>query len=175
MKATIRAALSPRHAPDAVIAVPAIPRTMTGKKLELPVKKILTGSSVEEVASRDALVDPDAIEAFAEYAQRAGRADDAPPSRPRARAHGRRRGDGRVLSATRSACEPGLRPPLPFPGAWLYVDGQACLHVADRAAYEAHAADRRARAHRGRSTTSPSPPRATTRSRRGLPRRASTA
>ena len=53
---------------DAVIAVPAIPRTMTGKKLELPVKKILTGSSVEEVASRDALVDPDAIEAFAAYA-----------------------------------------------------------------------------------------------------------
>ncbi len=36
--------------------------------------------------------------------------------------------------------EPGDRPPLPFPGAWLYVDGAACLHVAERAAYEAHAA-----------------------------------
>ncbi len=68
MKVTIRTALSPRHAPDAIVAVPAIPRTMTGKKLELPVKKILTGSSVEEVASRDALVDPEAIEAFAAYA-----------------------------------------------------------------------------------------------------------
>jgi catechol 2,3-dioxygenase-like lactoylglutathione lyase family enzyme len=36
--------------------------------------------------------------------------------------------------------EPGPRPPLPFPGHWLYVDGAACLHIADRAAYEAHAA-----------------------------------
>jgi acetoacetyl-CoA synthetase len=69
MKGSIRTSLSPRHAPDAIIAVPAIPRTLTGKKLELPVKRILTGSSVEEVASRDALVDPDAIEAFAEYAR----------------------------------------------------------------------------------------------------------
>jgi acetoacetyl-CoA synthetase len=69
MKAAIRMSLSPRHAPDAIVAVPAIPRTMTGKKLELPVKRILTGSSVDEVASRDALVDPDAIEAFAVYAR----------------------------------------------------------------------------------------------------------
>ena len=36
--------------------------------------------------------------------------------------------------------EPGPRPPLPFAGHWLYLDGKACLHVADRAAYEAHAA-----------------------------------
>ncbi len=36
--------------------------------------------------------------------------------------------------------EAGPRPPLPFPGRWLYLDGVACLHVADRAAYEAHAA-----------------------------------
>ena len=69
MKGSIRTSLSPRHAPDSIIAVPAIPRTLTGKKLELPVKRILTGASVEEVASRDALVDPDAIEAFAEYAR----------------------------------------------------------------------------------------------------------
>jgi acetoacetyl-CoA synthetase len=70
MKGSIRTSLSPRHAPDSIVAVPAIPRTLTGKKLELPVKRILTGSSVEEVASRDALVEPDAIEAFAEYARR---------------------------------------------------------------------------------------------------------
>jgi len=36
--------------------------------------------------------------------------------------------------------EVGERPPLPFPGYWLYLDGVACLHVAERAAYEAHAA-----------------------------------
>ena len=64
--------LSPRHVPDAIVAVPAIPRTLTGKKLEVPVKRILTGSSVDEVASRDALVDPDAIEAFAVYARPMG-------------------------------------------------------------------------------------------------------
>jgi acetoacetyl-CoA synthetase len=64
----LRNGLSPRHRPDDIVAVPAIPRTMTGKKLELPVKRILTGTPVTEVVARDALVDPSAIEAFAEYA-----------------------------------------------------------------------------------------------------------
>ena len=66
----LRNGLSPRHRPDDVVAVPAIPRTMTGKKLELPVKRILTGTPVTDVVSRDALVDPNAIEAFAAYAGR---------------------------------------------------------------------------------------------------------
>ena len=53
---------------------PAIPRTMTGKKLELPVKRIIGGAAVSDVASRDALVDPAAIEPFVAYArERAGR------------------------------------------------------------------------------------------------------
>jgi acetoacetyl-CoA synthetase len=68
----LRSGLSPRHKPDDIVAVPAIPRTMTGKKLELPVKRILTGTPVAEVASKDALIDPAAIDAFAEYAQRRG-------------------------------------------------------------------------------------------------------
>jgi acetoacetyl-CoA synthetase len=66
----LRNGLSPRHRPDDIVAVPAIPRTMTGKKLELPVKRILTGTPMAEVVSRDALVDPAAIEAFAAYAER---------------------------------------------------------------------------------------------------------
>jgi acetoacetyl-CoA synthetase len=66
----LRNGLSPRHRPDDIVAVPAIPRTMTGKKLELPVKKILTGTPVAEVASKDALIDPGAIDAFAAYAER---------------------------------------------------------------------------------------------------------
>ena len=71
----LRTSLSPRHRPDEIHAVPAIPRTMTGKKLELPVKRIITGAPVSEVASRDALVDPAAIEPFVAYArQRAERA-----------------------------------------------------------------------------------------------------
>lgn len=69
MKGTLRTALSPRHAPDTIVAVPAIPRTLTGKKLELPVKRILTGAAVADVVSRDMLVDPDSIEPFAGYAR----------------------------------------------------------------------------------------------------------
>jgi acetoacetyl-CoA synthetase len=60
----LRRDLSPRHVPDAVEAVPAIPRTLTGKKLETPVKRILMGTPVEQVVSRDALLDPSAIDAF---------------------------------------------------------------------------------------------------------------
>jgi acetoacetyl-CoA synthetase len=69
IRAALRDALSPRHVPDAVEAVPAIPRTMTGKKLELPVKRILKGTPAEQVASRDALADPDSIDAFVAYAR----------------------------------------------------------------------------------------------------------
>jgi acetoacetyl-CoA synthetase len=67
---TLRAALSPRHVPDTLEAVPAIPRTLTQKKLELPVKRILLGARAEEVASRDALAQPEALDAFTAYAAR---------------------------------------------------------------------------------------------------------
>jgi acetoacetyl-CoA synthetase len=72
----LRTGLSPRHRPDDIVAVPAIPRTMTGKKLELPVKRILTGTAVTDVVSRNALVDPNAIEPFAAYAQTRAAAGD---------------------------------------------------------------------------------------------------
>jgi acetoacetyl-CoA synthetase len=65
---TLRTALSPRHVPDAIVAVPAIPRTLTGKKLEVPVKRILAGKASTEVVSPDALADPGSIEPFVEYA-----------------------------------------------------------------------------------------------------------
>jgi acetoacetyl-CoA synthetase len=64
----LRDELSPRHVPDAIVAVPAVPRTFTGKKLEAPVKRILRGARLEEVASRDALVDPASLDAFVAYA-----------------------------------------------------------------------------------------------------------
>jgi acetoacetyl-CoA synthetase len=64
----LRGTLSPRHVPDTVAAVPAIPKTLTMKKLELPVKRILLGDPPEKVASRDALADPDALDAFVEFA-----------------------------------------------------------------------------------------------------------
>ncbi len=72
IKRALRTSLSPRHAPDSIVAVPAIPRTLTGKKLEVPVKRILTGAKVSDVAASDALVDPDAIAPFAEYARARG-------------------------------------------------------------------------------------------------------
>jgi acetoacetyl-CoA synthetase len=65
----LRRELSPRHVPDTVEAVPSIPRTLTGKKLELPVKRMLLGTDPARVASRDALADPGALDAFADYAR----------------------------------------------------------------------------------------------------------
>ena len=68
----LRAQLSPRHVPDAIISVPAIPRTLTGKKLEAPVKRILSGEAPERVASRDSLSNPNALDAFVSLALRRG-------------------------------------------------------------------------------------------------------
>ena len=64
----LRKDMSPRHVPDTIRAVPAIPRTLTGKKLEAPVKRILLGDPVELVASRESLLDPSAIDTFAAFA-----------------------------------------------------------------------------------------------------------
>jgi acetoacetyl-CoA synthetase len=64
----LRGELSPRHVPDTIVSVPAIPRTLTGKKLEAPVKRILLGEASERVASRDSLLDPAALDAFVELA-----------------------------------------------------------------------------------------------------------
>ena len=68
IRATLRSQLSPRHVPDTIVAVPAIPRTLTGKKLEAPVKRILRGEPAEAVASRGALADPEAVDAFVRFA-----------------------------------------------------------------------------------------------------------
>jgi acetoacetyl-CoA synthetase len=69
IKARLRSALSPRHVPDEIHFVRAIPRTLSGKKLELPVKRILAGESPDDVASRDALSDPGALDSIAELAR----------------------------------------------------------------------------------------------------------
>ncbi|MEJ2859775.1 acetoacetate--CoA ligase [Actinomycetospora flava] len=64
VRAELRSALSPRHVPDRIHAIAAVPRTRTGKKLEVPAKRILLGADPDRVASRDSLVDPTALEAF---------------------------------------------------------------------------------------------------------------
>ncbi|KHL15093.1 acetoacetyl-CoA synthetase [Mumia flava] len=66
----LRTNLSPRHVPDELHVVPAVPRTLSGKKLEVPVKKILRGAEVDEAASRGALQNPDSLEAFAALRER---------------------------------------------------------------------------------------------------------
>ena len=68
IKRAIRDALSQRHVPDAIVAVPAIPRTLTGKKMEVPVKRLLLGRPLAEVAAPGAIADPRALDFFAEYA-----------------------------------------------------------------------------------------------------------
>ncbi len=68
--AELRAGLSPRHVPDAIYQVPAVPRTLSGKKLEVPVKRILQGTPADMAASRGALVDPGALGPYEELAGR---------------------------------------------------------------------------------------------------------
>lgn len=73
----IRHELSPRHLPDTIVAVPVIPRTLTGKKLELPVKRILQGAHSAEVSAEGAITNPQMLAWFAQYAQRTLTADNA--------------------------------------------------------------------------------------------------
>jgi acetoacetyl-CoA synthetase len=67
--ATLRSSLSPRHVPDDIVAVPAVPRTLSGKKLEVPVKRILNGTPPDAAASRGSLANPESLDAFAELAK----------------------------------------------------------------------------------------------------------
>jgi acetoacetyl-CoA synthetase len=64
IRARIREDCSPRHVPDEITAVPAVPRTLSGKLLEVPVKRILMGADPATVASRDSLANPEALDWF---------------------------------------------------------------------------------------------------------------
>jgi acetoacetyl-CoA synthetase len=66
----LRAALSPRHVPDEIHQVRAVPRTLSAKKLEVPVKRILTGTPVESAAAKGALANPESLTAFEDLARR---------------------------------------------------------------------------------------------------------
>ena len=75
IRAVLRAQLSPRHVPDEIHQVPGIPRTLSGKKLEVPVRKILHGTEPERAADPNALADPDVLRYFGRFQ------GDADPSR----------------------------------------------------------------------------------------------
>jgi acetoacetyl-CoA synthetase len=65
IRSLLRSELSPRHVPDEIVAVPGIPRTLSGKKLEVPVRKILLGTPVADAADPDALANPEVLPHFA--------------------------------------------------------------------------------------------------------------
>jgi acetoacetyl-CoA synthetase len=67
--AGLRSQLSPRHVPDRIEAVPAVPRTLSGKKLEVPVKRILSGVPPDEAVAKGALADPDSLAFFERWAE----------------------------------------------------------------------------------------------------------
>jgi acetoacetyl-CoA synthetase len=66
--AAVRSQCSPRHVPDEVRAIAEVPRTLSGKVLEVPVKRILMGTPPEQAASRESLANPAALDYFAELA-----------------------------------------------------------------------------------------------------------
>jgi acetoacetyl-CoA synthetase len=73
IRQAIREGASPRHVPDEIIATPAIPHTRTGKKLEIPVKRILQGGDPSQVIDAGAVDNPDALRWFAAYQTRTSR------------------------------------------------------------------------------------------------------
>src|SRR5215217_5634799 len=68
IKRRIRELCSPRHVPDVIYQIAEVPRTLSGKVLEVPVKRILTGTPPERAASRDSLANPGSLDYFVELA-----------------------------------------------------------------------------------------------------------
>jgi acetoacetyl-CoA synthetase len=72
VRSALRQALSPRHVPDRIVAVGSLPRTLNGKKVEVPIRRILLGASPEEAVSLDALAEPEALTAVLSALEQAG-------------------------------------------------------------------------------------------------------
>ncbi len=72
IRATVREELSPRHQPDAIVAVPGVPRTLNGKKLEVPVRRILMGADPGQVVDREAMANPETLPFFVALAGSSG-------------------------------------------------------------------------------------------------------
>jgi acetoacetyl-CoA synthetase len=70
IKQRIRRDLSGRHVPNDVFAIPEVPRTLNGKKLEVPIKRLLLGEPLEKVVNRDSMQNPGSLAWFAEFAAR---------------------------------------------------------------------------------------------------------
>jgi acetoacetyl-CoA synthetase len=81
IKRRIREDCSPRHVPNEVLQIAQVPRTLSGKVLEVPVKRILMGTPPEQAASVESLADPSSLDYFIELAGQLGAAP-LPASRP---------------------------------------------------------------------------------------------
>lgn len=69
IRQNIRKDLSPRHVPDLIVAVPEIPKTLNGKKMEVPVRRILAGRALEDVVNVDAMTNPESLGPFVQFAE----------------------------------------------------------------------------------------------------------
>jgi len=65
----VRTALSPRFVPDDIFAVAEVPRTLSGKKQELPIKKLLLGQPIEKVVNKDAMANPGCLDWYVAFAE----------------------------------------------------------------------------------------------------------
>jgi len=72
IRARVREDCSPRHVPNSVHRIDEVPRTLSGKVLEVPVKRILMGEKPEQAASRDSLANPEALDWFVNLASQPG-------------------------------------------------------------------------------------------------------
>ncbi len=70
IRGAIRQGLSPRFLPDEIVQVAQVPRTLSGKKQELPIKKLLLGQPLERVVNRDAMANPECLAWYVDYAAR---------------------------------------------------------------------------------------------------------
>jgi acetoacetyl-CoA synthetase len=68
IRTQLRREYSPRHVPDEIVEVPGIPVTVTGKKLEVPIRRILTGTPVDTAVDRASVANPEVLQAFVAYA-----------------------------------------------------------------------------------------------------------
>ncbi len=82
IRAALRRELSPRYVPDRIVAVPAVPRTLSGKKLEVPIKRLLSGVALSDALALTSVANPDSLEPFVAFRE-------GPVSREAGRAGGR--------------------------------------------------------------------------------------
>jgi acetoacetyl-CoA synthetase len=66
--AAIRTALTPKHVPSEILEVAEVPRTLSGKKLEVPIKRLLLGEPIDRVVNRDAVANPASMDWFVRFA-----------------------------------------------------------------------------------------------------------